>query len=172
MLEERMPNVTLQFSMQKQGQTQWCWAAVAVSTAAFYSGRTPHTQCAVVNAVLHATTCCAAGDSPQCDVPDSLKDALMHVGHLQQTVNGAATWAAIDRELQANQPVGVLIRLIGGGGHFLAISGNGTPANQAITVEDPYQGKSVTKWKLLQKSVHGQWFETYFTQPLKSHRSS
>jgi len=46
-----MPNFQLNFPMQQQKETEWCWAAVAVSVAAFYQGVSPP-QCDVVNKIL------------------------------------------------------------------------------------------------------------------------
>jgi hypothetical protein len=160
-----MPNVTPTFKMQSQLQTQWCWTAVATSTAAFYNSGTRHTQCEVVNAVLQLSICCCAqGSNAQCDVPHSLERAFRHVGHWRQTFHGAASWTTLDAEVRSNQPVGAQISLIGGNAHFVAVVGTGTRKDDKIVVEDPLNGRTTTKHKLFAKSAHGIWRETYFTQ--------
>ncbi len=152
--------------MQSQAQTCWCWAAVGASVATFYNAGTAHTQCKIVNAVISSTTCCRSGGTVTCNVPDRLEAALKHVGNWQTTSSGAEPWSSIDGELTAGHPVGVLIRLLGGSGHFLAIVGNGTSGNQLITTEDPsYHGRSTVIHSSLASSAHGVWQETYFTQP-------
>jgi len=159
-----MPNVSLRLSMQQQAQTQWCWAAVAASIAGFYNSRSAHSQCSTVCAVLPDSSCCANGASPRCNVPDSLERALKYVTHWASTLQGSPTWIRIDQELSAHHPVGVLVRLLGGSGHFVAISGTGAAKSQVLTVEDPFQGRTTTTLAQYAKSAHGVWAETYFTR--------
>jgi hypothetical protein len=42
----------LPFTVHHQEQTNWCWAAVATSTAGFYESTSRWTQCEMVNAEL------------------------------------------------------------------------------------------------------------------------
>ena len=58
----------LSFSMQAQAQRNWCWAAIAVSVAAFFDQRTPRTQCNVADEELRRTDCCGAGSAGPCNV--------------------------------------------------------------------------------------------------------
>jgi hypothetical protein len=160
-----MPNLSLAFSMQPQAQPNWCWAAVAASVASFYKSTSSHTQCKIVNAVLRSSTCCSNGSTPSCNIPASLEDALNHLCHCQKTSSGAEPWAVLDKELCADQPVGVLIKLLGGSGHFLVIVGNRTSSSDLIITEDPYHGRSTVKHSNLSASAHGIWQETYLTQP-------
>ena len=161
-----MPNVTPHFKMQTQHQRQWCWSAVATSTASFYNPKTAHTQCSVVNAILQLAICCCANSSDsQCDVPHRLDQALQHVGHLRLTTPGPANWAQLNDEIRNNRPVACQMSLIGGSAHFVAISGTGTRQNDGIVIEDPLHGRTTTKLKLFAKSAHGIWGETCFTSP-------
>jgi hypothetical protein len=100
-----------------------------------------------------------------CNVQESLEDALKHTGNWQRKSSGAETWSNIDGELNAGQPVGVLIRGLGGAGHFLAVVGNATSRSQLLTTNDPYGGITTTKLSSLAGSAHGVWQETYFTKP-------
>jgi hypothetical protein len=47
----------------------------------------------------------------------------------------------------------------------VAISGTGTRQDDAITVDDPADGRTTTQRRLFAKSAHGVWRETYFTNP-------
>lgn len=153
------------FKMQRQAQSQWCWAAVAASVAAFYNNGTSQTQCDLVNGVLGLSDCCTNGSSANCDVPASLKDALRRVGHWASSCAGAASWQDLDLEIHAGRPVAAQISLIGGGAHFVTIVGTGTPSDTKIIVEDPTGGRSTTKLNSYAKSAHGVWRETHFSQP-------
>lgn len=160
-----MLNLSPPFNMQRQRQSQWCWSAVATSTASFYNPNTPHTQCSVVNAILQLPICCCQnGSDIQCDVAHRLDQALQYVGHLRGRKLGAPTWTELNREIRNNRPVGVQISLLGGGAHFVAITG--TYRNQGITVADPKEQRTTTtKLKSFAKTDHGDWRETYFTSP-------
>jgi len=114
-----IPNSELRFTWQTQAQNNWCWAAVAASTAHFYDRKTTQTQCKIANAILNVSQCCCAnGDSLECDVQESVEKALIHVGHLRACKRGALSWAAIENEINASNPVGAQISLISGSAHF------------------------------------------------------
>ena len=160
-----MPNHSLNISIPRQAQSNWCWAAVAEVIDTFYAGAAQHRQCHIVNGVLQRNDCCVVPGSVRCDVPASLEDALKHISRWAGTHSFAQTWTHVDMELGKGRPVGVLVKLIGGGGHFVTITGNGTQANQVLTVDDPHQGRTTTTHAMLAKSFHGVWAATYDTRP-------
>jgi hypothetical protein len=167
-----MGTYQLTFAMEPQKQTNWCWAAVAISVANFFgtfqANLAPWTQCALANAELGQTTCCTNGSSQNCDQDWTLDTALSRVGHLAgPKTNGPSAPADVEVELAASRPVGVRIGWYGGGkGHFVVISGyddsSGTPE---VDVEDPYWGPSVlldfNTFSTAYQSGTGQWTHTY-----------
>ncbi len=158
---------SLPFSMQTQQQTQWCWAAVSASVARYYTPSDPVTQCALVNAELGQTTCCAAGGTPACNQPWYLNTALAFVGHLTTWFAGVLALPGCEAEVcQSARPVGVRIGWSGGGGHFVIIGGVDSPSPGLLTVYDPWFGTSFISYADLQTSYQGtgQWTHTYITQ--------
>ncbi len=155
----------LPFNIQSPVQTQWSWAAVASSIAEFYSSRAVLSQCRIVNEVLGLKNCCLYGGSGVCNIPHFLEDALRHLSHWRDTSFASGSWDRIEQELKESRPIAVLIHLIGGGGHFVSIIGNGTLDSDLITVEDPYSGRTTTTRTRLGNAFHGSWSETYFTRP-------
>src|SRR5204863_1759343 len=80
----------LDFSMQHQQQTNWCWAAVSTSVALFFNPSSGWTQCAVANGELNRNDCCGAGASGPCNVYGYLDTALTRVGHLDHKATGTS----------------------------------------------------------------------------------
>ncbi|WP_024696289.1 papain-like cysteine protease family protein [Pseudomonas syringae] len=120
-------SLTLPFAMQPQQQTNWCWAAVSVSTALFYDLGNPATQCALANQAFgDSNNCCVNGSSGACNQPYFLNLALSWVGHLNNWYEQAFTLAQIMGEIDARHPLGARIGWNGGGGHFVAIYGYNT----------------------------------------------
>lgn len=77
---------TLNFVMEPQMQTEWCWAAVAVSVARFYQPTNTIEQCQVVNGELGRDDCCGGGVFTGCNIPYTLDTALGQVGHLSRPI--------------------------------------------------------------------------------------
>ncbi len=71
----------LDFWMQHQQQTNWCWAAVATSVSHFFNPASTWTQCAVANGELNRNDCCGSGASGPCNVYGFLGSSLTRVGH-------------------------------------------------------------------------------------------
>src|SRR5260370_26671301 len=49
--------IMMSFSVQRQLQSNWCWAAVAASIADYYDPNTTETQCTIANRCLKRTDC-------------------------------------------------------------------------------------------------------------------
>jgi len=94
----------LSFVMEPQAQDNWCWAAVAVSVAAFYSPATPWTQCALADAALQRDDCCGDGASGLCNVPWYLERSLAGVGRLNSLTHSALSFVAVMDEIDAGNP--------------------------------------------------------------------
>ena len=158
--------VDLRFNMETQKQTQWCWAAVSVSTSKHFDSLSSWTQCKMVNGELGQTTCCSAGSSESCNQPWYLDLALTRTNNLSgAATQDALTLAKIKAEINAKRPVGVRIGWSGGGGHFVIIDGYNS-ATKEISVRDPFYGSSVyslTAFKTKYQST-GAWSHTYKTK--------
>jgi len=133
--------VRLNFSMQHQQQTQWCWAATACSISAFFNPNTQWIQCRLVNAELGRSDCCNNGSSNDCNKPWYLDKALTRTGNLQSFSAGAASIEDILKEIENGNPICVRIGWHGGGGHAVAIEGYNYDLNM-VAVEDPWYGSS------------------------------
>jgi hypothetical protein len=161
-----MPNIQLSFTMQTQKQTQWCWAAVSVSTALFYSPSSIWKQCDVVDAELNQSNCCMNGSSPSCNKPWYLDTALARVGHLSHSVARPASFADCDQELTGGRPLGAHIAWSPFTGHFVVVSGIGNNANQLVTIQDPANGLTTIPYGTFVSAYlgTGTWDESFFTQ--------
>lgn len=131
----------LGLAMQRQDQSEWCWATVSVSVAAFFEPGSPWTQCTLVGAQLERTDCCAGGASEACNVPQQLTPGLARVGHLAEDFGGSLDLAAIAAQVEAGRPVALCIDWSGGGGHFVVIDGY-DQAGGLVDVKDPLFGTS------------------------------
>jgi hypothetical protein len=144
----------LNFTMQTQQQTQWCWAAVSASVSAFFDATTGWTQCAIVNAELGRTDCCTNGSSTNCNRPWYLDSALSRTGNLQTWSSGVCTLADVTQEVNAGRPLCARIGWSGGGGHFLAIDGYNCELS-TIAVDDPWFGASDVVLSTFQTAYQG-----------------
>ncbi|MET0966740.1 MAG: papain-like cysteine protease family protein [Nakamurella sp.] len=157
------PTVRLNFVMQQQTQTNWCWAATSASIAAYYDAATTWTQCRVANGELGRGDCCGVGASGPCNVPHTLQTALTRVGRQAQFVGGTVTREAIRGEILANRPMCARTAWSGGGAHFVAISG--FVVGDLIEIDDPISGVSDVDYDVFTTSYlgSGTWTHSYYT---------
>ena len=153
----------LAFTMQPQQQTQWCWAAVAVSVDLYYHTASRWTQCKLANAALGQTTCCANGSSLQCNQPWYLNKALQIVANLASSNAGKASLAAVQAEVKSCRPLALRIGWDGGGGHFVAVYGY---SGNNINIADPWYGNSIQSHALFPTAYQGggTWTHNYYTK--------
>jgi hypothetical protein len=157
---------TLEFTVERQCQSEWCWAAVSASVARFYLAASPWTQCTVVNTELGQKTCCTDGATPTCNQPHVLESALALVKHLDRDFAGPLTFPDIAGEIDAGRPVGLCIDWTGGGGHFVTVAGY-DPKGEMIEIEDPLFGTSEVPLSSFPARYQGggTWSWTYLTRP-------
>jgi hypothetical protein len=155
----------LDFMMQYQQQTNWCWAAVATSVALFYDPASTWTQCAVANGELGRSDCCGTGASGPCNVYGFLGSSLTRVGHLDHSTGSTTSFAGTAAEIDGGRPLCLRTAWSGGGAHFLAIIGYRTLGNM-LAVDDPWYGKSDVAYGTFTTSYQGSgsWTHSYFTQ--------
>ncbi|MGL4861145.1 MAG: papain-like cysteine protease family protein [Enterobacteriaceae bacterium] len=150
----------LNFTMQKQSQTNWCWAAVATSVGNFY-GTGLWTQCAVANDQLKRTTCCS--QPGPCNVYGYLDAALRTTRSFSSMRSGSLAMSSINSQINQGRPVGLRCAWNGGGAHFLAIYGTD---GDYILVADSIYGYSTRALSTFPASYNsgGKWTHTYFTR--------
>jgi Papain-like cysteine protease AvrRpt2 len=158
----------LSFTMQHQLQTNWCWAAVSTSVSHYYDSSSTWTQCAVANAELGQTTCCANGGSSACNQSWYLDKALARTGNFVSW-SGPADFSSVDTEIDAGRPVGVRIGWSGGGGHFVVIAGYDEALlarTDYVAIADPWYGSSDVAWDTFKTSYQGSgtWTHTFYTK--------
>jgi hypothetical protein len=136
-----LPGLKLSLSVQKQLQSNWCWAAVATSVALFYRSTSAWTQCRVASATLGRIDCCgpAASDPLGCNQPYFLDMALITTGHFAAMQAARLTGSQVSAEVSGQRPIGCRIEWTDGSGHFLTIVGIQTMASGTtyIDVSDP-----------------------------------
>lgn len=159
--------VKLDFTMEHQQQTNWCWAATSVSVARYYDPTTLWTQCQVANDQLSRTDCCGTGASGPCNVYGFLGAALTTVGHFDHSTGSASTQATIRTEVDAGRPLGMRTAWSGGGAHFLCVIGYRGGRWNLVAVDDPIYGKSTMAYNTLKTAYQGtgSWTHSYFTAP-------
>jgi len=155
--------------MHPQVQSNWCWSAVGTSVAQFFhSGTTWNSQCQLAAAELGAT-CCPDGTNPgTCNVPWYLDRTLTRTGNYNTYGSGAATVAQIQTEINGGRPLGVRIGWLGGGGHFLVVTGfSNSGAVDYVTVQDPIYATSTLTYSAFCSSYQstGSWTHSYWTKP-------
>jgi hypothetical protein len=156
----------LGLQMQRQQETNWCWAATATSIAVYYDPSTTWTQCAVANAQLNRTDCCGGAGATYCNVYGYLDAALQTVGHFDHIAAGAASVTSVDGEIDAGRPLGIRVEWRGGGAHFLAAVGYLEDAVTYVAVDDPIYGKSDVTYDALNGAYQGLgiWTHSYYTK--------
>ncbi|QWP76523.1 hypothetical protein J5226_23565 [Lysobacter sp. K5869] len=134
-------SITLTFAMQVQQQTEWGWAAVALSVAGYYrDGPGANlSQCALANWALGRSDCCNRGAAvgAACNQPFSVQNALRHLGNLGAYVPSRLAFDAVQAQLSMRRPIVAIIGWNTGGHHAVVISGFDTlSGKQLITVQD------------------------------------
>lgn len=162
-----MPVKVLRFSMQRQVQTNWCWAANAASISLFYSAGSTWTQCKVACSALGRTDCCNSPVSRFCNVAWYLERALSVTSNFRSMLGSSTGMNDITKEIGSGLVIGVRIGWNGGGGHFISIYGydDTTANNPYIYVDDPITGPSLIKLGELISNYQqaGTWTHTYYT---------
>jgi len=151
---------SLNFVVQHQAQSEWCWAAVSSSIANFF-GSSNWTQCSLVNRQLNQIMCCSYGSSGGCNQPWYLDQALTTVGHFRLFTVGSAALSQVQAEISAGRPLPVRIQWSNGGGHFIAIAGC---ANNTLDIQDPWSGQSTVDYETFIFSYRGSgsWTHCYW----------
>jgi hypothetical protein len=163
-----MADQSINFVMQHQEQTMWCWDAASVSVAKFYNQGAAWTQGSLANTEFGRQDCAVvAGQVSPCNWgrwPDS---PLQTVGHLNARLDVALTSVQLGAELAKSAPVVVNIAWRGGGGHIAAVRGRSLTDGVAhVAVEDPWYGPSDMTYDAFRDNYQGlgNWNVSYKTK--------
>jgi hypothetical protein len=127
----------LKFSVEKQIQTQWCWAAVAISVERYYRPGTSWEQCAIA-AKERRADCCRDGSSSACNQPYFLDRAFECTGTFGEYFSRSLGPREVRKEIERRAPLGCRVGWVAGGGHFVVIAGYELEDGEMfVHVEDP-----------------------------------
>ena len=158
-------NLVLNFTMEEQVMSFWCWAAVAKSTFVFYApGSNRWTQCKIAKIVCTKPTCCT--NPPGCNDSKRLSDALRVTGNYVNERAGTITWMDIKTEINAGRLVCARIQWNEGGGHFVSIYGVSKIGNSIkVYIADSIYGISIMTFTQFKNNYRssGSWSRTYFS---------
>lgn len=161
-----LSTLVLQFDMESQTQSNWCWAATSKSVSKFYSALSPWTQCKVASEGLDKT-CCDSPVPSACNISWYLDKALDITHNYVSMQSGTITWSQVKQELEKGLVVGARIGWSGGGGHFMVIHGvSKSDGVEYLHIDDPIYGKSTLTYDQFATNYQnsGTWTHTYFTK--------
>ena len=158
----------LQYQMQTQQQTQWCWAAVSASTSLYFDASSSWTQCKLADTEFSQSTCCNSGQGgcPSCNKPYYLQRSLATTGNFANQTGATQTVDDVLAEIAQRRPVGVRIEWPDGSGHFVMVTGVGQN-RQMLAIDDPWYGHSYISYSAFSSAYQGNgtWNWTYFVKP-------
>jgi hypothetical protein len=177
----------MRFDLQRQQQSNWCWAAVTTSLLNFFNEEHTHTQCQVVQQCLSLlsdfdsarTDCVQHSRSKACNRTFKLPDALDEMDLLFSRCNYSLTLDEVREQIHAGVPVGVRIGWRGGGGHFVLITAvfddlEGEMQSW-LRISDPLdQAASYITWQTLKNRYKGsgRWTHSYIFQKERERRDA
>lgn len=163
---------SLDFSIDSQECSEWCWAAVTSAIGRFYQDAAcPKLQCGVVNEVLMlGQDCCTDCDCKNdpfdaCNQPQNLGVSLgaYHLG--RDGINGVAglNFSDIQSEIDSVHPIAVSITLNdpAASGHAVVIYGYAD--DEKIMIADPMHADTIITASFqdlitgTDSGLHGQW---------------
>jgi papain like cysteine protease AvrRpt2 len=155
----------LDFAVQHQQQTLWCWAAVSVSVACHFDPQSSQTQCGLASMVLGVTGCCESAPHPDCNQSYYLDQALTAVGAFDHRESAPAPLDVVRGEIRGGRPVGTRVGWPDGTGHFIVLEGC-REDGAYVAVEDPWYGASDLAPEVLTSGYQGTgtWTHTYYTR--------
>jgi hypothetical protein len=161
----------MNFRIQRQQMSNWCWAAVCCSLRTFYYPDEKITQGDIVATELNLPYC-KASPLPPCNQKRELDEILGTYNLLAGLSENPVEADPVRNEIIRHRPVCCQIYYENVGGHFVVIYGFGyaDPSNTdsfSLYVADPMDGGSrfLTLQQLKVNYRGGQWVRTYFTKP-------
>ncbi|MBB6109109.1 cellulose synthase subunit [Mucilaginibacter lappiensis] len=153
------------YMIDRQLQSNWCWAAVTASLARFYQKDHFGDQAKLVSGIFNKEYCCNGKGCGTCNRPWYVGEALDHAGILQRAIPNPVSQEALMTELTCNRPVVVVIKWRQSAtGHILVVSGF-THSRQFLTWDSRGQRMRLLSFNDLSKGYEGKsvWVNTFFT---------
>lgn len=133
----------LRFALERQQDSEWCWAAVSVSLARYHnilpSGVT---QCELASRLARVSCCPIGANRSWCNRPREVIDGFREVGISGQYMDGPASFDQVANRIRGHLPVVVQINWPhGGGSHLIVIYGFNNDPRQVsepwVLIRDP-----------------------------------
>jgi hypothetical protein len=150
------------FGVQRQQQTEWCWAAVTSSLIQFMIPEAPASQRDIVTHTIKKE---AAQSLKDLNKPWDITDAAKHMGLADSTRYGNVSRDTMREMVNEGLPIPIQInwrnnaRKNGslGSGHYVVVNSIGEEAKgeTLIQVEDPLVGKLSLTWDELKNDYPG-----------------
>jgi hypothetical protein len=169
----------LDFTMQRQILTEWCWAATSASVCAFYARPPIMTQCEIATECKKLSwqssgcsgppDCCSSPMPDCCNTSDDLDAALTVTGNLAMAkIEGPLLMNDIATEINAGRPVCCRIGWHESNdqdGHFNVIYGY-DDQNQDVDIADPLHPNQTLPLAIFTSNYLGQgdWDYSYKTK--------
>ncbi|MFT3705771.1 MAG: papain-like cysteine protease family protein [Agriterribacter sp.] len=157
----------LNFNMETQLKSNWCWAATANSVSHFYATfLNPWSQCKIASQE-QGLSCCNTPTPSGCNVPWYLDKALDRTHNYVSFSSGTMTWEAVKAEIDKGLVVGTRIGWSGGGGHFMCIYGvSRIGSTKYFHIDDPIYHKSILTVDQFSNNYQGSgsWTHSYITK--------
>jgi hypothetical protein len=164
--------MALQFAMQCQGETNWCWLAAAASVADFFATG-PYVQCGLaqqlVTGLPPGVGCCASPVPSDCNKSGFPSAALTQVSHSQGSYANLAPFVDIQNEIRKGNPVVLRIIYAGSGvSHIIVVIDAFDQGGQQIFEVDDPDGplrRTVLYNAGTYRNASISWGRTYYTKP-------
>jgi len=171
---------SIDFTMQKQEHSDWCWSAVASSVDQYFNKRSKWCQRRLASKMakiekLKVRTCgnCKSRKPTHqaCNQPWYLQRALKIVHRLKgNPKQGPLSFSKIQKILKKSRPICVMIQW--GQGpimHFVVISGcaKSDSGDKWVDIEDPDSGRSTWLYKEFRSNYQydqGHWIYTFLVK--------
>ena len=157
----------LDFVIQRQKLSKWCWAAIAASLGNYY--RTSYLQQHEVASRMLKFDCSRFHESTSvathCNQCAMIDEALRISGCYSHWSPGRPTFDRIQSEIDVGQPICLRLEWYKGGFHYLVLIGYYNETGE-IYVDDPLHGSSVQVFENFPSSYRGTggiWRETFWT---------
>ena len=162
----------LQFSMQGQQQSNWCWAATAASVSQYYGVNPVMTQCQIASKCLDMDCCITPLPPPpppnwDGNITYALDVALRVSQHLAEgPTSDVLPFSSIMSEIDGGKPVCCHVSWDSDNGHFNAIVGYYNDDNQDVVVCDSLLGEHTLPYAMFVNNYNGggTWDNSYLTK--------
>ena len=158
------------FKILKQGENNWCWAAVTQSVRKVLDGIVIR-QCQIIEVTRHPDRPNCCDDHSSCDEAFYTSRALDKFKNLRQFVNTPLGLGRIKGEIpegfsSSARPIGCGVSDGGRGGHAVVIFGWQKFTDKVrLHIGDPKAGENATEWLGPFSQPPGKrWVETYRTK--------